>query len=49
MIKLALKVETLNKYSNTITTRSVVKEGFAKGSTSTKMRISLLCLSMGLR
>ena len=34
MIKLALKVEALDKYESSITTRSVAKERFAKGSTS---------------
>ena len=33
VIKLALKVEALNKYGSSITTKSVAKERFAKGST----------------
>ena len=34
VIKLALKVEALNKYESSITTKSVAKERFVKGSTS---------------
>ena len=34
VIKLALKVEALNKHGSSITTKSVTKERFAKGSTS---------------
>ena len=34
VIKLALKVETLNKYGSSITTRSTAKEGFIKSSTT---------------
>ena len=34
MIKLALKIEVLNKYRSSTTTRSVAKEGFAEDSTS---------------
>ena len=34
VIKLALKVEALNKYGSSITTKSVTKERFAEGSTS---------------
>ena len=34
MIKVALKVEALNKYRSSTTTRSMAKEGFAEDSTS---------------
>ena len=34
VIKLALKVEALNKYGSSITSKSVAKERFAKGSTN---------------
>ena len=34
VMKLALKVEGLNKYGSSITTRSTTKEGFIKSSTS---------------
>ena len=34
VMKLALKVKTLNKYGSSITTRSTSKEGFIKSSTS---------------
>ena len=34
VIKLALKVEALNKYGSSITSKSVAKERFSKGSTN---------------